>query len=205
MVSREHSCIFVHIPRCAGSSVEAVVWPGARTEEDLWMGFVDEYHNRHQTGGLQHLLARQIREEVGARTFESMFKFTVVRNPFDRTVSQFAYMRRRRDLRAFIGMDQGSTFAEYLRLIRQRQHVQWLPQCRFVYDGDDLLVDRIVRFEKLESSLPWVFERLGLRVASLPHRNASDRDSYRTYYTAATRREVESIYQEDLRRFDYSF
>ena len=62
-----------------------MIWPSPelRSVDDLWMGFVDKYHNKYQTGGLQHLLAKQIRTEVGSVTFDSYFSFSIVRNPWD--------------------------------------------------------------------------------------------------------------------------
>ena len=67
MISDALRCIFVHIPKTGGSSIEDVLWPEERSPEDLWMGFVDDYHNKYQTGGLQHLLARQIRHLIQTR------------------------------------------------------------------------------------------------------------------------------------------
>jgi hypothetical protein len=125
MISHKHHCIFVHIPKTGGSSIEDVIWPGERTEADLWMGFISRYSNKYQTGGLQHLLARQIREEVGAEVFDSYFKFTFVRNPWDKAVSQFASMRDRADLRELIGMASDASLSEYLQLTERHGHVQW--------------------------------------------------------------------------------
>lgn len=68
MISHTRRCIFVHIPKTGGTSVENLIWPMPRTANDLWMGFRDNYHNKYQTGGLQHLLATQIRSEVGSRS-----------------------------------------------------------------------------------------------------------------------------------------
>ena len=206
MISDEHKCIFVHIPRCAGSSIEDVIWPGERSEKQLWMGFVSRFRNRYQTGGLQHLLAKQIRREVGRQRFESYFKFSVVRNPFDRLVSQFSYMRRRPDLRAFIGMDRAAPFDEYLQLIGQNRHVQWEPQTSFLYDDEGaLLVDFVARFEDIEQDMARVIERLGLDCDSLPNVNPIPRGPYQSYYTERSRRQVERMYREDLTQFQYAF
>ena len=129
MISHGHRCIFVHIPKTGGTSIEDVIWPDTRMEEHLWMGFVSKYRNKYQTGGLQHLLARQIRQEVGADIFDDYFKFAVVRNPWDRAVSQYSYTKIRTDLHDLIGMTEDTSFSEYLnRIAESNEHVQWQPQ-----------------------------------------------------------------------------
>lgn len=206
MISDRHRCIFVHIPKCAGSTVEALLWPHPRNEADLWMGFVDEHHNKYQTGGLQHLLASQIRQEVGRDRFDRYYKFSFVRNPFDRLVSQYAYMAKRPDLRAFVGMSEEAPFSEYLDLIAQRVHVQWMPQSSFVHDDDGRnLVDFIGRFESFERDLGVVLEHLGIKVTEVPHQNRTERGAYQDYYSRADRERVESLYRDDLERFDYDY
>ena len=160
MISYDKRCIFIHIPKCGGTSVENIIWPRPedRIEANLWMGFISEYHNKYQTGGLQHLLARQIRDEVGLGIFESFYKFAIVRNPWDRIVSQFAYMQSRPDLMNFVGMHPKTEFKNYLRLIKKKQHVQWKPQIDFLLDDDGtLLVDRICRLECLDKDLNEIF------------------------------------------------
>lgn len=136
MISQERECIFVHIPKCAGTSIESVIWPGPRDESQLWMGFVDSFHNDYQTGGLQHLKAHQVRHHVGAETFGRFFKFAFVRHPYDRALSQYGYMQRRPDLRRFLGMSDDATFSQYLDLIQQTVHVQWEPQHSFCFDPE---------------------------------------------------------------------
>jgi len=206
MISDEHKCIFVHIPRCGGTSIECVIWPGERREDELWMGFVDEFHNKYQTGGLQHLLAKQIRRRLGERRFDEYFKFAVVRNPFDRLVSQYSYIRFRPDLRTFLGMEEDAPFASYLELIRRKHHVQWEPQVSFICDDDgSLLVDCVARFEALAEDMANVFNRLGLESLELPHQNRSIRGPYRAYYTASLRSRAEEMYGDDLSVFGYEF
>ena len=143
----------MHIPNGGGISIEDVIWPKdrGRTEKDLWMGFVTRFENKYQTGGLQHLLAWQVRDEVGRDVFGAYYKFAFVRNPWDRIVSQFAYMQQRPDLMEYLGMESGTEFKSYLELIRLKDHVQWSPQVHFLLDqGGSVLVDRIGRLEAFD-------------------------------------------------------
>ena len=207
MISHRYRCVFVHAPRTGGSTVEDLIWPPPRSEEELYGGFVDRFHNRHQTGGLQHLTARQIRADVGDDVFSSYLRFTVVRNPWDRTVSQYAYMARRPDLREFLGMPEGADFATYLRLLDLREHVQWTPQSAFVTDDDGtLLVDRVLRLERLAEELPPLLEELGVPFDDvLPRRNVSvRRPDHRSYYDDETHDLVAERYREDVERFGYA-
>ena len=89
MISNKHKCIFIHIPKCGGASVEDVLFKPIkeRTTKDLWM-----FPSKYQTGGLQHLMASHIIEEVGEDIFKEYFKFSFVRNPWDKMVSQFNFL-----------------------------------------------------------------------------------------------------------------
>lgn len=206
MISQAHRCIFVHIPKCGGSSVEEILWPGPRRETDLWMGFVDRYHNKYQTGGLQHLLARQIRDEVGLEVFASYFKFAFVRNPFDKMVSQYHYMRGREDLREFIGMKADDSFKTYLRLTRRRLHVQWEEQWKFLLDErGELMVDFVARFERFEGDIRRALARIGVEATTIPHANRTERGRYPDYYDDESVALIASAYRRDLELFGYTF
>jgi hypothetical protein len=206
MISHEHRCIFVHIPKTGGSSIEDVLWPGQRTGKDLWMGFVSRFANKYQTGGLQHLLARQIRLEVGTDVFDQYFKFAFVRNPWDRAISQYASMVRRPDLREYIGMKEDSSFADYLKMIERRSHVQWEKQIEFVQDESGrVVVDFVGRFERLAQDARIVFDRLGLSDAQLPHSNPSSHRPYREYFSGDARDQIRRLYARDIERFGYSY
>ena len=71
MISHDLKCIFIHIPRCAGTSIET--WLCGR---DWWD--IDP--------ASKHLTAGQARHEY-ARWWDGYFKFSVVRDPYSRTLS----------------------------------------------------------------------------------------------------------------------
>ena len=205
MISHKHQCIFVHIPRCGGTSLEDVIWPGPRDEASLWMGFISKYQNKYQTGGLQHLFATHIRREVGDDVFKRYFKFSVIRNPWDRTVSQFSYMSGRSDLREYIGMKESASLKDYLGLIGRRVHVQWEQQHKFVMDEHgELMVDFLGRFEHFKRDAAEILHRLNI-MAEVPHTNAAPHRPFSEYYDREAIEMVADLYRDVIRLFDYSF
>ena len=206
VISHRYKCIFIHIPRSGGSSIEDVIWSaGERTEANLWMGFIRPMHNKYQTGGLQHLLARQVRDEVGRETFAQYFKFTFVRNPWDKAVSQFNYtMQTRPDLRQFAGISEHASFEEYLNRTREVPHIQWEPQVTFLYDQNgELLLDLIGRFEAFDADARAVFNRLGINVPAIPHVNRAMRPA-KPVYSNEARDLIAEHYADDIKTFGYT-
>ena len=156
MISHKHKCIFVHIPKTAGTSIEDVIWPNPRdrTETNLWMGNVSRCFNQYQAGGLQHLKAYQIQLEVGEKVFREYYKFSIVRNPWDRLVSLYEYARRVPVLEDFLGMNFNTEFKNFLSKIERRSHTHWDPQERFVTnESGDFIVDKIIYFENLKEEV----------------------------------------------------
>ncbi len=206
MISHLNRCIFVHIPKTGGTSIENLIWTNPRTTSDLCMGFIGKYHNKYQTGGLQHLFATHIREEVGNDIFSSYYKFTILRNPWDKAISQFSYMDKREDLRDFIGMKKGDCFKKYLSLIRNKKHVQWESQVNFLRDlNGDWLVDYMGKFETFSESVFHILSTIGIRVTAIPHENKGDRGSYQNYYDTESMEMIASMYSDDISTFGYSF
>ncbi len=169
------------------------------------MGFVDAFHNKYQTGGLQHLFATQIRAEVGSETFKEYYKFSIVRNPWSKTVSQFSYMKSRPDLREFLGMNEDDVFKRYLELIRKKTHVQWDKQYKFVLDNNgEPLVDFIGRFEEYDAAVSTILRHLQID-AKVGRAQSSPHAPYAEYYDAESIELVADLFREDIGIFKYSF
>ncbi len=233
MISHPHRCIFVHIPKCAGQSVEHLFLDALGHDWDsraiLSLGF----NNDPALGPprLAHLKASEYVDlgYVSQETFDDYFKFAIVRNPWARLVSMYKYLglHLRRDFRDFVLSDLERKYLPKMR---------WFagPQTDFVVDeANNLLVDIIVRFEQLDEGFEPVARAVGLPNASLPHVNPSsdilpqfglrpkqlarfalrqvkDRSiahhsNYRDYYDNETRDAVARIYHSDIEIFGYVF
>ncbi|HFD79851.1 MAG TPA: sulfotransferase [Gammaproteobacteria bacterium] len=214
MISHRRKCIFIHIPKCGGSSIEKLIWPREKdkTEANLWMGFTSEYGNKYQTGGLQHLMAKHVRQEVGEDVFDRYYKFSLVRNPYDKAVSQFEYMKKRPDLREFLGMSENDDFKTYLTLIAKKVHVQWDSQYKFILDDSgNALVDYVGRFENFDEDVTTILDALNMHKnifgvrKKIPHTNKSTRKHYRDYYDDESKAMLEALYKKDIAMFGYAF
>lgn len=205
MICHRLRTLFVHIPKTAGQSIEQL--------------FLDAMGLTWQTRGplllttnldpalgppfLAHLFAREYLEKghLAPIDFDDYLKFTVVRNPWDRAVSEYKYRyAREMSFREYIfeafPAAEGSNEARH-------QAAQW----EFVHDGAGRpLIERVLRFESLAAEFaPLAREIFGTEV-TLPRVNISpDGRGYREFYDDLTRAEIARRYAADISWLGYSF
>jgi len=117
-----------------------------------------------------HITASEVRDRIGADIWNSYFKFTVERNPWDKTISDF-YWRGSR------GGPQ--SLDAYFRKYRGKfKHFNY-P--RYSLDGE-LAEDAIVRFEHIVPDLTFVLNTLGIAFDGwLPRAKGTSRKDRRHY------------------------
>jgi hypothetical protein len=224
MKSDSLKTIFIHIPKCGGTSLENILFEYAeRSPANFWMGGINKFQNRYfnefsrivfrnkkpiinkyQTGGLQHLTALQMRHALGRENFESYYRFAVVRHPLKRCLSQYHYIQKRRDLMNWIGMNSQDSFQVYLKKTYSRAHVQWQPQISFVNDylGGRLVHD-VIKLEELDVDMPKVFDRIGILPRDIPHLNKSAPSKKKYKFSTDEKAIVWELYKEDFEVFGY--
>jgi hypothetical protein len=142
--------------------------------------------------------------------FDAMYKFAFSRNPYDRVLSAWRFLYRKRWYHPL-----RYSFPRFLRALpsiwatKSDRHVatHTAPIWPDVADDDGrLLLDDLFHLEEIDRATPILNERLGTNVDGLAHTNRmSSASDYRAAYTTETRRLVEQLYAEDLERLAYRF
>lgn len=129
--------------------------------KDKALAFLTDYYRSKFT---EHMPAARIRQLVGEDIWNSYYKFTIVRNPYDRFVSRYFFdlhkmyvaPNKREAARPNWGIE---TPDEFIRYKPERVNENW----RIYSDRDRALVDKAVRYEHLAEDLAEVSARIGLK------------------------------------------
>jgi len=186
-------CICVGIPKTASQAVMLSLFG------DLGGGHTD---------------IRRYRKVFGD-DFDRYFKFAFVRNPWDRLVSAYLFMKQGGLTPAArswsdVHLARFDSFASFVReWVTPENIASWRhfrPQHGYVTADGRVAVDYLGCFEHLARDFNIVSARLGI-AARLRHENrtAGRGADYRSYYTAAAAELVASVYARDIEMFGYHF
>lgn len=188
-----YQVIFVHIPKTAGTSVLELLM-GEKIRRD-------------------HLPYSDYQKAQG-KLFISYFKFCFVRNPFDRLVSAYEYLKKGGNQNSDLYYkelinDKYPTFDSFVLdyLDQNKVYSQLLlkPQYTFIYNEKEVcMVDFVGRFERINDDFDIIAKRIKIK-NSLKKSNASKRLDYKDYYNNQNVKEkVIKLYSKDFELLNYS-
>jgi hypothetical protein len=158
----------------------------------------------------QHLTAREVIAMMGEADWERAYRFSIVRNPWDKVVSQYKH----RVCTNQTGMgDRPIAFRDWVaatygpdkRLPYYDQPKMFQPQVEWLRDDEGRIrLDFVGRFEDLRGAYRQIATRLKLP-HELPHCNSTARTDYRTFYDDRTAEMIGDWFAVDIARFDYRF
>jgi hypothetical protein len=232
VICHPYRCLFVHVPKTAGMSIEHVfvrlVGLSWETRAPLLLRANDDPVLGPPR--LAHLKAGEYLTcgYLSPQQFESYFKFSFVRNPWDRIVSEYKY-------RGYpVKIDFKTYLLNYLPAPGWTDtYCHIVPQYDFLHDREGkCLVDFVGRYENLQTDFDSVCARLGIVRTPLPRVNRSLDDagpasfrelrkrlrraiwtrerqhtfgSYPEYYDDESREFVGRMFRKDVEAFNYSF
>jgi len=189
IISHTHKFIFLKSVKTAGTSVEAVL-SNQCSGDDIVTPLNDYRHNRDEKGKFihhsmnaegfrdigQHVDALTIKSRVPKEVWSEYYKFSIIRNPWDRAISNFYWAERqnpaikpRKRFYHYLGIPFNELekikklFAEFVR------NGKWKNNDRFYTIDDQLCVDFVIRYERLSDDFNQVCKTLGLPADDLPH------------------------------------
>lgn len=220
MISREYRCIYIHIPKTAGTSIETgfgayrrerkrgaqdhrsirnlneSVWPpsrGAYSLED-WAKYINQ-RIKARIHGFDGVTSDQM---------DTYFKFAFVRNPWGRVHSWYRNVMRDEQHRKELSIPADISFPDFvsnhLDVWALRSQLSWV-----VNEKGDIAVDYIGRFESLEDDYRTICAKVGKPADSLPKMLYHDTVSYRNAYDSASKVLVAEKYAEEISRLGYLF
>jgi chondroitin 4-sulfotransferase 11 len=196
MISHDKKCIFVHIPKCAGSSIN----------QEL----------RLKSFGFSGHSPASCHSEF----LSDYFSFTFIRNPYDRVVSAYKYFRKLKEghrwyKRNKIISDAANkmSFIEFVNHVKDFQKLMTREEGSFesgihfqpFYYFLDEPIEYIGRFENIQHDYFNIMSRLNLPLKNLPKTNSTNNSNYRELYIEESKNTVYNIYKEDIKKYNYQF
>jgi len=215
LISIKNNFLFIHIPKTGGNSIQNILKDYSEDEiickNDLQDGIErfeitnDNYHI------FKHARLSHYKTILNSTVYNELYKFAVIRNPWDRMVSlYFSPHRGVHDWSRDDFIDVIKKAPKTYAFVLERNWIE-ITLSKFGFDANlqkkkiNQDIDYFIRFENMDSDFKFVCTKLGIPYVPLPKVNASQRNAYHQYYDAETREMVRKKYIDDIEYFGYKF
>jgi chondroitin 4-sulfotransferase 11 len=217
MINKEFKIIFTDIPKTGSTSVITCLnqWFRTITDKDL---FYDT------DGSLISKRHSKIKEDLKSiQNQNEYFSFTFVRNPWDRLVSYFLFMKqfsKNKHIHASLTLENALDPHYFENLKKQKAkgrgslQILLTNQLDYCEMGGKLRHDHIGRFENIDKDFAIICKKilahLGLPedkypLPELPKTNKTKRKSYDKYFNSKSLERANIAYKKDINFFNYKF
>ena len=214
ILSRGRRFIFIHIPKTGGTALTLALESRAM-KDDIIIG--DTPKARARKARLKGVTAHgrlwkhsTLSDIAGLASDDEIARFytlTVVRNPWDRVVSYYHWLRTQTFAHPAVGLARSHDFSGFLNHAQTMTTLTLWPQTAYLRDRHGAeRASLYARLEHLDTDLAPFEAHLGFRLTPLPPTNSSDRArDWRPYYNPEDAELIARISAEDVARFDYRF
>lgn len=208
---KREQAVFLWIPKSAGSSVWTALQkyhcPKLRDPWEVRFCFCQK---GLVTFGHQSYWSLFDLGLISEGFHQRSFKFAFVRNPYDRAISLWGYLKR------VEWIPNNLSFRTFAYLLQDRAfppvgpyHVKGLSHCNpqvcwLKNPEGKIFADYVGKLENINEDFANICKRLDIEV-ELPHLNKTSHKPYQEYYDEETKEIIGRVYAEDLSAFGYTF
>jgi len=213
IISTGRAYVFVHIPKTGGTSLAQALELRAM-KDDFMLGDTPKAVKRRRRAKLvqargrlwKHSTLADIDGVLPEGQLQTLFAFTMVRNPWDRMVSYYHWLRVQRFDHPAVRLATSLEFADFLRHPDTQRTFQQVPARAYMTMANGVEHCQLyIRLERFTEDAKPLWDHLGFAL-QMPHLNRSDRGrDYRNYYVSETAEIVAANCAEDIQRFGYRF
>ncbi len=212
LISHKHKFVFIAINKTATTSIHDAL---TNLSDIKSVGDTQSSYYFHAT-------AKKIKKEFKKNNWDwnSYFKFSFVRNPWDRMVSAYFYRLKmvekwnkkkpvdKHTIAVYedfkVQLNSTNNFNEWLEKYINHKSVAF-HQHKFLYEDEKKLVNFVGKFENLSNDFDYAMTQIKCEHIKLPFLNKSNRKSHKKYYSEHTRKLVKNYYVKDINLFNYNY
>ena len=201
MISFEKNFLFIHTPKTGGNSTQEVLLAysdDVKTTKNNNQDGLERFGLRNSIyGTTKHSTLEQYYNVIRPDLFNDLFKFSTLRNPWDRMIS--LYFSPHRATQTW----NRRNFLALLNSTPPLNHYICLRDDNGITGHTD--IDFLMRFEYLNEDFKTVCKKIDIPAPSLPKRNASTRQHYTAYYDDELVKLVSCKFAKEIELGDYAF
>ena len=213
IISPGRRYIFVHIPKTGGTSL-ALALEDRAMRDDIMLGDTPKALNRRRriqsvasAGRLwKHSTLSDIDGSVSIDEIKQAFAFTLVRNPWDRAVSYYHWLKEQSFDHPAVGLAKQMTFEGFVCHPDTQAAFRRSPAKSYMRRADGIVqCQAFIRLEAFAEDARLLIHHLGFSI-ELPQVNKSVRQmDYRQYYSDDGAAAIAQSCATDIGQFGYRF